>query len=282
MFRADLHCHSYYSDGSLSPKELIDLAQKEELHGLAITDHDTVKGVLEGLAYAREKSIRFISGVEFSSYYREVPVHVLGYSFHPSHPAILASSQHNREIRFQRNQTILKELNKKGILLSWEDITHHMRQAYSIGRPHIAMEMVRKNYVKDFKEAFEVYLKEGALCFVPANYPSVSTTIDTIHQAGGIAILAHPHLIKKKSIIEELLEMKWDGLEGFCSPIKGKGGSYWQKKAHEKNWLVTGGSDFHVIENTYSSLGSAWTQEDIFIQLEKRFLHNMEIDYELL
>lgn len=277
-FRADMHCHSTASDGHLTPKELVDKAIDLKLNGLAITDHDTLSGALEALPYAMEKKLPFLVGVEFSTLFKEQSIHVLAYSFDMSHPQIDELQDRQIKRRFERNHEILKLLAIKNMPISYEEILERHSEADSIiGRPHIALLMIEKGYVRDIQEAFQKYLGDGKSCFVPSPAPSTAETIEIIHRAKGKAILAHPHLIKKKRLYNELLKLPFDGLETYYAAMTKGQNMPFEKAAKERNWIMTGGSDFHGIGGYPLSLGSSWTNEETFTSLLQLFIKNNEL-----
>jgi len=275
-FAADLHCHSTCSDGTSTPESIIDLAIERGLQGLAITDHDTVDAYKRAIPYAEDKPLRLITGVEFSAGLNETTVHILGYSFPHEHPIILNFCSRHEERRRNRNQAILDLLVKHQMPVDEHDLRRpiHGFTPYSIGRPHIAQQMVKRGYVKDIKEAFSKYIGDNKPCYVPGDYFSVGDTIDIIHQAGGIAVLAHPHLIDRKKIVTELMECEFDGIETFYAHFPRDRCSKWVDKAEQNNWLKTGGSDYHGSVKPHNHLGSSWTPEETFDYLESVYIAN--------
>jgi len=270
QFASDLHCHSIFSDGTSTPEALIDLAIEIGLAGLSITDHDTVEAYKRAIPYARGKNFRLITGVEFSAGFQETSVHILGYGFSPESPIILNFCDRHEERRKSRNQKILDLLIKHQMPIDEHELNRPIQGVFpkSIGRPHIARQMVKKGYVKDIKEAFHKYLGDDKPCYIPGDYFSVADTLDVIHQAGGVAVLAHPHLIDKKRIVNELMELEFDGLEAYYASFPLDKCSKWVTKAQENSWLITGGSDFHGNTKPHNRLGSSWTPLETFEYLE--------------
>lgn len=269
-FRADLHCHSTCSDGSLTPKELIELASKLGLQGLSITDHDTIQAYDQLLPLAKQYNIRLIPGVEFSTVHSGKNVHVLAYSFSINHPLILDYCQKLRTNRLERGHKIISLLKEQGITIDADEISV---KDISLGRPHIAKILLEKGFVKSYKEAFNLYLGDGKSCYVPSTKITTKETIEFIHHLNGYAIIAHPHLIPDKTLLQEILTLNFDGLEAYYANMTSKD-AYWVKFAEEKNLMVTGGSDFHGDPKPNIMLGASWVNEDIFNFLEKRFIEN--------
>lgn len=278
-FRADLHCHSTCSDGSLSPTELIQLAKQLNLQGLSITDHDSIEAYPNALPAAKAAGIEIVSGVEFSAEHKDVSVHVLGYSFALNDPIMRHLCEQHKLRRQTRNRAILERLAAHNMPLTEEDIiactTQDMPQSqHTIGRPHIAQAMVKKGYINELLDAFRLYIGEGKPCYVPGKAFHVDETIDLIHKAKGFAILAHPYLIKETHIIPELLKLPFDGLEGYYARLTSGQYDRWIKIAQNKNWVITGGSDFHGDIKPNNPLGCSWVGEETFRILQQRFNHN--------
>lgn len=278
-FRADLHCHTTCSDGTLSPIQLIQHAKQLDLQGLAITDHDSIDAYASALPAAQEAGIELISGVEFSAEHDDASIHVLGYSFSLDNPLIHQLCQQHKLRRETRNRAILERLAAYNMPLTEEDIiactSQDMPQSqHTIGRPHIAQAMVKKGYVNELLDAFRLYIGEGKPCYVPGKAFHVDETIDFIHQANGFAILAHPYLIKETHLVPALLKMPFDGLEGYYARLTAGQYNRWIKIANAKNWLITGGSDFHGEIKANNPLGCSWIGEDTFRVLQKRYLQN--------
>ena len=256
--RYDLHCHSTVSDGTFTSKELIDLAVSLELAGISITDHDTVDAYTnELLAYTKERNIELIPGVEFSSHFEGTGVHILGYCFDIHNQGLRHFCERHKERRTERNRQILALLKNAGMELNEYDLRDSLGV---VGRPHIATAMIRKGYVADLGEAFRVYIGDGKPCFSPGNRFSLEETINIIHGAGGKAVLAHPILLKKRSLIRKILERPFDGMECFYANFSAGQNNEMSQIAERNGHLVqTGGSDFHGTIKAHTNLGSAYT-----------------------
>jgi len=266
--RADLHVHSHYSDGTATPKELMEEAKALGLGGLSITDHDSIAAYEEALALAKTYEMQVISGVEFSTLHEGESVHILGYSFSLQDPGILALCKRHKERRHKRNLQILANLEALGISLDRAQFSDIEK---TWGRPHIAEALIQKGVVSSIQEAFDIYLAEGKKAYDPGESISAEETIAVIHQAGGFAILAHPHLIKKQRLVKSLLRLDFDGLEGYYARLPKKQEARWLALATERGWLITGGSDYHGTIKPYSKLGSSWVDEETFQLLYQRF-----------
>lgn len=270
LFRADLHCHSTCSDGSLSPEELLQLAKDQDLQGLSITDHDTITAYETARPLAEKLGIQLISGVELSTNVKGVSVHLLGYAFDLENPAIreLCNRHHTR--RMDRFHKMVEKLEQEGMPVDADAIVE--KCGSSVGRPHIAQAMIDKGYVSSIKEAFNLHLGEGRPCYVPGSSFSAEEAIDTIHQAQGKAVIAHPHLIKRRSIVDYLINLDFDGIECYYARFAADQEKPWLKLAKKRDWLVTGGSDFHGDPKPHIPLGCSWAPEETFHLLHEHFL----------
>ncbi len=269
QFRADLHCHSTCSDGTCPPEELIDLAIANGLSGLSITDHDTVEAYATAIPYAKKKNFPLLSGIEFSCEHRGVSVHILGYAFSLRNEKLLAFCQKHKNRRETRYQQILQKLQEHEMPIDTATFGKG-----SIGRPHIAMAMVEKGYVDSVQDAFRKFLGENKPCYVPGQTFSVEESIEIIHQAKGFAMIAHPHLIQESYIITDLLLMPFDGLEAYYARFAPHQERRWVQIGQHREWIITGGSDFHGTIKTHNPLGCSWVDETTFNPLYRHFLQH--------
>lgn len=272
-FRADLHCHSTCSDGSRTPKELVELAVDIGLKGLSITDHDSVAAYATALPRAAELGLPMISGVEFSTHHKGTDVHLLAYSFPTGHEQITALCARHKQRRQGRSRQILSLLAKRGIDLSQDkELADAIEYGPAVGRPHIAAALIRRGIVKTTEAAFQQFLGDGRCCFVSTNQISTEETIAVIHAAGGLAVLAHPQLVKDTRVLYEIFTMPLDGIEAYYARFGFERSKEWLELAAKKDWLVTGGSDYHGAAKPQIPLGASWVAEDTFRVLQKHYL----------
>jgi predicted metal-dependent phosphoesterase TrpH len=249
-----------------SPEEILFLAKEKGLKGLSITDHDTVDAYTEELFLLSKKlCIELLTGVEISSLYGRETIHILGYGFDYKSKILKSFLRSVKIKRFERNMKILENLEKLGMKIEKEELKS-LKEKGTFGRPQIANLLVAKGYVKNFKEAFQKYLKDGGKCFVLGEKYSVKEVIDKLHEIKAKAILAHPHQIKDERILKEILNLEFDGVEVHCGYMDFPG--KWSDIAKEKNWIMTGGSDFHGAEKMYGNIGSSYTSKEMFDRLK--------------
>jgi len=268
-FKSDLHCHSIFSDGSNTPEELVEIAKKIGLQGIALTDHDT----FDGLERLEKTGFPVISGAEFSSNFKDNSIHILAYSFNPKASSLRELVQEQEEKRHLRMHQILSRLNELGFPMSLEEVLELRgdRGDHAIGRPHLANLMLKKGFVKSREEAFHTWLGEKGKAFVSSTYPESEEVIERIHAAGGLAILAHPHLLPKGSLRKSLLNLPFDGLEGRYARMRPNQNEPWIREGKKRGWIVTGGSDYHGAPRTDITLGNAYTDESTFKMLQAKY-----------
>ena len=250
----DLHMHSNFSDGALSPTALLELAKAEGLITIAIADHDSVAGIPEAISAGTAMDIEIIPAVELSVQFRTWrDVHLLGYGIDYSDSGFCERLNSFRERRERRNVEILQRVNdtlniemKPTIELS--EVLAYTRDA--IGRPHIARALLEKGYVDSIEEAFRRYLIP---CNVPKCYWPIDDAIKELQRLGGVAVLAHPTTIsgdrqELHNIVRELAIMGLDGIEVFNNLVLPSEMEYLRRLAEELGQVITGGSDFHGIE----------------------------------
>ncbi len=261
-FRADLHCHSTCSDGTDSPSEILQLAKSLGLSGLSITDHDTLAAYTEEFfAEAKDLGLTILVGVEFSADYNRQSVHILGYGVDPASTVMRQMEKRHKERRLHRNRAIVKKLYEKGLPID------SLPEKGVVGRPHIAQKMVEKGYVKNVNEAFHKYLGDGKSCYIVLDTISVEETLEAIHEAGGLAFIAHPHLAPSQRLVKELLKLPFDGLECYYGTFFSHEEQRWVQLAKNKNLLISGGSDYHGKIKPRISLGSSWVDKSTFAKI---------------
>jgi len=258
----DLHVHSTFSDGSLTPAELVDEAVAKGLTALALTDHDTLGGLPKFEEACRAKGMIGIPGVEISIEFKPGTLHVLGYFTDAGNAPFAAALEDLRDGRESRNLKILQKLNELGCDLSWEDVASLAGEDV-VGRPHFAQAMIAKGFVKTKEDAFDRYLAKGKAAYLDRTRLTVTDSIRLIHGAGGIAVLAHPSTLKVSRvelhrIVSELAAEGLDGIEAWYSEHTQDQQKAFAKLAEELGLILTGGSDFHGTSNPEIRLGQGF------------------------
>lgn len=246
--KIDLHIHTTYSDGSLSPEELVDSAIQAELTTIAITDHDNVLGYYAAKKYAEDnqKPIKVIPGIEINTFYKNQEIHVLGYFMDLDNLEFAEMIEKQRRARKNQAQEIASRLQKIGINVTYDDIKRCVIEHGSIGRPHIAKAIVQKGGVASITEAYSKYICDGSKVYVQRKTVSPHEAVEGIYDAGGIPVIAHPCDVENaQELIEELMGYGLRGIEAYHRKHTPAMIEYFCSLAEKYNLIVTGGSDFH-------------------------------------
>jgi len=264
----DLHLHTTASDGSLTPKQIVEHAARLNLETIAISDHDTVNGIDEALLAGNKLGIEVIPAVELSSKYDSRDMHVLGYFIDYKSDKLHLSLKFLRKARTQRAQEIVECLQEYGIDITFDEVIESAGKA-AVGRPHIARLLLAKNYVSSIGDAFRNYLKRGAPCFLEKFVYPIEEAISIIHEAGGIAVFAHPGLARLDDHILEFVEMGLDGIEAYHSEHTPETVDRYLKLAGEHGLVATGGSDCHGPVSTHGlRLGTTYVPDIVVDELK--------------
>lgn len=269
MGKIDLHIHTTYSDGSNTPKEIIDLAKIRDVSTISITDHDCVDGYIEIKDYAEQQGIELIPGVEISSRYEQYEIHILGYYIDVFNPVLLKCLSFIQKGRIYRTKQILHKLSQYGFPLEFDYVSKLAGNSGIIGRVHIATALAEQGYVSDYKEAFDVYLGQGKLAYVPKPTFSSEKIFKVINDANGISVLAHPGIINNDSLIPIFKSQGLQGLEVFYQYRNYINIFYYQQMAHKYGLIMTGGSDYHGTNRDIDAYGK--------ISLDKKYLEELKL-----
>lgn len=241
---ADLHLHTNFSDGTYTPEELAAQAARFAFKAVALTDHDTVEGCARMGVACQAAGIEFIPASELTSDMQGRELHLLAYFLDPSNPRLLKELSKFQEVRQQRIRDMVARINQHGIPLQVDDV-FALANCRSPGRPHVARAMVQAELCGSIDEAFERFLKIGRPAWVPKYKMPAHETIELIHQAGGLAVIAHPGLTRVDELIPGLAELGLDGIECFHTKHNKTVTEHYRTLAARLNLLVTGGSDCH-------------------------------------
>ncbi|HEV7926689.1 MAG TPA: PHP domain-containing protein [Verrucomicrobiae bacterium] len=241
---ADLHLHTLFSDGTFTPEELAQRGAELGLAAMALTDHDTVEGCPRMAQACQSLGVEFIPGTELTAEFEGHEVHLLGFFLDVQHPRLLAEIKKFQSVRQERICEMAARLNKMGIPLRAESV-FELANCRSPGRPHVARALAQEGFCASMDEAFERFLKKGRPAWVPKYKISALEAMDLLHQAGGLAVVAHPGLNHCDQIIPRLAELGLDGLECFHSKQTSTQSEYYLALAKRLGLAVTGGSDCH-------------------------------------
>jgi predicted metal-dependent phosphoesterase TrpH/thymidylate kinase len=261
----DLHLHSTYSDGRLTPQQLVDLEKEKNIRAIAITDHDNITGCNEAVAIGKQLGIEVITGIELSgkcmftvgTEKKSVGVHLIGLSVDTNNDQLVKYCDQKRVNDIERTKQTLNKLTELGLKVSFDDFKSCMKMECG-GKFFLTQYLIHKGIVKDFNEAKELYFDHGKPACIEKNNDELNFEegVNLIHQAGGIAILAHPSMLKLCLInLEKLvLDMKQMGLDGMEVYHSGFDSGQSQSKfvnqllkefATKFDLQISGGSDYH-------------------------------------
>ena len=244
--RLDLHTHTTASDGVLSPSQLVALASAANLDALAITDHDTVAGLAEGVQAGLSHSVQIIPGIEVSCSASGVPCHILGYFI--DYQSSKLSDYTSRAIRARedRMHEMLSRLANQNVMGDMDDVVKEAGpECSSLGRPHLARALVTKNYASSIGDAFDRLIGDGPPAQVSIRVLEANEAIGLIRDSGGIAVWAHPRLEVLQELLPELVTAGLRGLEVYRPKSSPEHVRKVKTSAEEMDLLVTGGSDWH-------------------------------------
>lgn len=245
----DLHIHSTFSDGEITPEELVDLAVSQGLAAISITDHDTAAGTGAALQRAEGKEVEVIPGIEISAWHGDTSMHILGYGFNPEDSRFIERLKVLQEGRETRNTRIIAKLNRLGIRVAAEELQQYSRCGQT-GRPHIARLLVDKGVTGSVELAFKHYLRRGAAAYAERFRFSAHDAISMIREAGGSAVLAHPanldpSLRSIPLLLKDLAVVGLGGVEVYYPSHSPKTVKALLQMTAGLNLCITGGSDFH-------------------------------------
>lgn len=260
MGYVDLHLHTTASDGVRSPSEIVRYAKFRGLQAIAITDHDTIEGLEEGLAEGEKIGFELIPGIEISAEHSPGSMHLLGYFIDITHPLLNDRLGYLQRSRAERNPKMVEKLNRLGIDITYEEVLEASGGG-QVGRPHFAQVLMGKKYVKSFKEAFDRYLKKGAPAYVDKLRFAPGEALHFINEAGGVAVLGHPNTLglngysELEGLILQLLKEGLKGIEVYYPEHSPAEIAQYKGLAGKYGLVITGGTDYHGIEKNGLEIG---------------------------
>lgn len=245
----DLHIHSTYSDGDLTPAQLYDLAERENIKVVSLTDHDTIDGLEIAAEIFKGKHITFIPGIEMNAKVSKGQMHILGYFVDYNSKELISKLNWLVEGRRKRNAEFIKTFNNLGFDITYEDLLHITNNPV-IGKPHFAKVMVMKGYASTTAEVFDNYFNKLPFTQIMEYHYTPREVIEIILQAKGIPVLAHPQSLKLDNFeleakIAELKSLGLAGIECYHSNQTKEQMEFFKILADKYHLLITKGSDYH-------------------------------------
>ena len=271
----DLHAHTTASDGDLGPAQLVAQAARQDVHILAVTDHDTVDGLDEAVAAAAGHEIHVIPGIELTVQVPKGSMHLLGY-FDDTSPQPLAEALVElTAFRETRIRMIVERLRELGIALDWDDVRG--RAAVQLGRPHVAAALVAAGHATTLNEAFDRWLGDGRSAHIPSRGLDPVHAVELVGASGGVAVLAHPaSLVLRRghlrAFVQRLADAGLAGIEVHRPEHTPEQRDQYATIARQLRLVPAGGSDFHRHEGpfTLGDTGTPGIGEDVVDRLFER------------
>ncbi|MDP6183303.1 MAG: PHP domain-containing protein [Gammaproteobacteria bacterium] len=273
---ADLHTHTTASDGSETPASVVAMAAKADLEAVAITDHDTMDGIPEGVAAASELGITLVPGVELSTEFvgpvgKRQEVHVLGYFPDPSSKKLADHLLDSKDDRERRAGQMVEKLNELGVRIAWGRVLEIAGDA-RIGRPHIARAIMEAGYAKSWDEVFAKWIGNDAPGYVGRSKLGPADAVEMLRGADAVTSLAHPMydfhggVLDLDALLPGMLEVGLQGLEVYCSNQSARVTDGYRGVARKHGLLATGGSDFHGDEVSAGvKVGAALASHEVLV-----------------
>jgi hypothetical protein len=246
-------------------------AAEKKLCAIALTDHDTTAGIDEAQTEAEKLGIELISGIEISSMYDNIEIHIVGLFINPHDTELNAWLESLRRSRAERNLKMISRLNELGIDISYDELVS-ASDGGTITRAHFAALMLKKGYIASINEAFDRYIGDRCSAYIPRQLPPCTDSIKKIREAGGIAILAHPLLYKintkgLEKMVSTLASADLTGIEAYYSTHSPSDTKYIKRLAEENRLLLSGGSDFHGSNKKNLDLGTGYGNLAVPVEL---------------
>jgi 3',5'-nucleoside bisphosphate phosphatase len=241
---ADLHTHTFYSDGTESPERVVELAKNAGLSAIALTDHDNTESMAIAQPAADRLGLELIPGIEMSAATQNLEVHILGLFIDFAHPPLVEHLKVQQQRRVHRVHEMTKRLAAVGVRIEADEVLQ-LAGMGTVGRPHVARILLKRGYVTSLPEAFDKYLGPKSAGFVPGSTVAPAEIIKLIRGAGGAPVLAHPVFLKKDALIDDFTRQGLAGLEVYHSSHTPEQVRQYEMVADRLKLLPTGGSDFH-------------------------------------
>ncbi|HXG87045.1 MAG TPA: PHP domain-containing protein [Vicinamibacterales bacterium] len=265
----DLHLHTTASDGRLAPAELVRRVAAAGITVMSVTDHDTVAGLTDVRAAATAAGVELIDGIEITAVHEGRDVHMLGYFIDTADAALGTFLQTQRSRRIARVHDIGARLASLGIAIDIPALLAGAgrRPGASVGRPVIARALIDSGHVGSMQEAFDRYLAAGQPAFVPRQGPTPGEVVDVIHQARGLASMAHPGVTRQPAVMARLVDAGLDAIEVYHSDHNAELQRELLAFASQHALLITGGSDYHGDDDRDRHLGRSTLPEGEYQRL---------------
>ena len=272
----DLHCHTVFSDGTVTPRGMVEQAQQLGLEGLAITDHDTNAGWDQARKAAHDLGMPLLPGTEITAQDGRVSVHMLAYLYDPEDPVISGLFAKTREARLTRTRTMVERISRD-YPITWQDVLDQVKEGSktTVGRPHIADALVKAGVYADRSQAFAGVCSSSSPYYLPTPSPTTHQVLAAVNHAGGVLVIAHPGAVSRNPVLlsdQQIAALAREGLGGL--EVWHRDNPPEQRRrllALAQRWglLVTGGSDWHG-QGKPNRMGENSTSDQVVAQIVDR------------
>ena len=266
---SDLHVHTNYSDGTMTPEAVVDEAIRLGISTISITDHDTVDGVVAACQYGQGKNLNIIPGLELSSYLSPSEVHILGYFIDIHNVSLQKILKLSQEDRLKRIYAMVEKLRGLNVNIDPQEI-FTLAGKGSPGRMHVAEVIWKHGYCDNILGPFSKYIGDKGPAYVPKKTLNPQQAIELIIDAGGVAVLAHPGLTQRDHVIEDLVKYGLQGIEVYYPSHAPQTVKKYLKIAKKYDLAVTGGSDFHGERKIDTPIAKVTVPGDLVSKLKQR------------
>ena len=266
---ADLHVHTYFSDSTSSPQEVVDDALAAGLSCIAITDHDIVQGVNPAIEAAGGHALEVVPGIELSSEFENCDIHILGYFIDHQKGLLFEKIDVFLDARMERMKKMIMNLKGVGVdNIEFEEVCA-LTHSRAVGRAHLAMLLEQKGWVSNIKSAFEKYIGPECPGYAPKYKQTPFEAIELIRSCGGVAVMAHPMLTQKDELIPRFVAAGLKGLEVYYPNCMDTVTRFYEGLAQKNGLIATGGSDSHGKAKSYSYVGKKTVPLEVVEQLRQ-------------
>ena len=272
----DLHCHTVFSDGTVTPRGMVEQAQQLGLEGLAITDHDTNAGWGQARQAAHDLGMPLLPGTEITAQDGRVSVHMLAYLYDPEDPVIAGLFAKTREARLTRTRTMVERISRD-YPITWQDVLDQVKEGSktTVGRPHIADALVKAGVYADRSQAFAGVCSSSSPYYLPTPSPTTHQVLAAVNHAGGVLVIAHPGAVSRNPVLlsdQQIAALAREGLGGL--EVWHRDNPPEQRRrllALAQRWglLVTGGSDWHG-QGKPNRMGENCTSDQVVARIVDR------------
>jgi len=264
----DLHIHTNFSDGLLTPTQVVMKAKEFGLKAVGIVDHDTIDGIPEAVDAGGRIGVEVVPGVELSSQYKGRDIHIIAFYFDPDNPRFMAYLERFREERYRRAAKMIRNLNHLGIHLTMDEV-EEKAMGRSIGRPHLAEILMEKGYVETFQEAFQRYIGYRSKAYEEKYKIRPEEVLGFISEARGLSFLAHPGYSISDEIIFHFVKAGLDGIEVLHPKFSESRTQHLQQLAQTHDLLISGGSDCHGGRNGNLYMGQYVVPYAVLVEMRR-------------